>query len=289
MKLKFYCPWWGSEHLCWDDFLSAVKQAGYDGIEYAIANDSSRAKLEGVWEKLEQYGLEAIPQHYGTYDADFAKHFDTYAAWLELVKPLPAPKIDSQTGKDFFSFEQNKQLVDLAVAHTQSSGVDVFHETHRNKFAFAAHITKEYLQKIPYLKLTLDASHWVNVAESYLDDQPEAMALAISRTEHIHARVGYPEGPQVPDPRVPEWQEAVEKHLAWWDKVVARKRAEKATSFTITPEFGPYPYMVSLPFTRQPITSQWEVNKYMMDMLRERYQDVRVATSSRSASEIIEG
>ena len=41
--------------------------------------------------------------------------------------------------------------------------------------------------------------------------------------------------------------------------------------FTITPEFGPWPYMPALPFTRQPITSQWEVNVYMRDLLKKRY------------------
>jgi len=148
----------------------------------------------------------------------------------------------------------------------------VHHETHRGKFSFAAHITKQYLQKIPDLQITLDASHWVCVAESFLKNQQEAMHLAIERTEHIHARVGYEEGPQVPDPRVPEWQYALDMHLNWWDKIAARKTNEGTDAvLTITPEFGPFPYMVSMPFTQQAITNQWEVNAYMMQLLRERY------------------
>lgn len=272
MNVKFFCPRWGCEHIEWDTFVQQVKQAGYDGIEYGIPNETSHNELSEVGERLDKYQLEVIPQHYGTYDADFSKHYERYGLWLDLVKPFKALKIDSQTGKDFFTFDQNKQLIDLAVEHTLATGVPVYHETHRNKFAFAAHIAKDYLLKIPYLKITLDISHWINVAESFLEDQQEATALAISRTEHIHARVGYPEGPQVPDPRVPEWQEAVDKHLAWWDKIIDRKQAEDTASVvTITPEFGPYPYMVPLPFTQQPITNQWEVNKYMMDLLRDRY------------------
>jgi sugar phosphate isomerase/epimerase len=272
MKFKFFCPRWGCENILWDDYLNNVKQAGYDGIEYGIPNETTHEELSEVWEKLEEHQLDVIPQHYGTYDADFQKHYDRYSAWLDLVKPFKALKIDSQTGKDFFTFEQNKQLIDVAVEHTKQTGVEVYHETHRNKFPFAAHITKDYLSRIPYLKITLDISHWINVAESFLEDQQEATDLAISRTEHIHARVGYPEGPQVPDPRVPEWQEAVNKHIVWWDKIVERKRAEGENAVvTITPEFGPYPYMVAMPFTQQPITNQWEVNKYMMDLLRDRY------------------
>ena len=150
--------------------------------------------------------------------------------------------------------------------------MNIIHETHRNKFAFAAQVAKEFLEKIPELKITLDVSHWVCVAESYLEDQPEALRLAIERTEHIHARVGYPEGPQVPDPRIPAWQSALEIHLGWWDQIYKRKQKEKQI-LTITPEFGPFPYMFHLPSTGEPISNQWEINAFMMNLLKKRYQN----------------
>ena len=270
MNIKFFCPRWGSENLSWDDFLLKVKNAGYSGVEYAVSNEITKQELEDVWEKSDKHRLEIIPQHYATYEADFSKHHDVYCAWFEKIKSFNASKIDSQTGKDFFSFDQNKLLIDVAVNHTKNTGVEVYHETHRNKFAFAAHVTKEYLQKIPYLKLTLDISHWINVAESFLEDQQEAVDLAISRTEHIHARVGYPEGPQVPDPSAPEWQQTLDHHLAWWDKIV-NTQLNKNAEVTITPEFGPYPYMVHLPNTNKPISNQWDINIFMMKLLKERY------------------
>lgn len=267
MNIQFYCPRWGSERLSWEDFCRQVKQEGYDGIEYGIAASTTSQELDEAWNTAVRYELKIIPQHYDTYEANFTRHYELYQAWLEKLKPYPAGKINSQTGKDFFSFSQNEVLIQAAA----TSGLNIVHETHRNKFSFAAHITKEYLQAIPGLQLTLDASHWVCVAESYLDDQPEAMQLAIERTEHIHARVGYPEGPQVPDPRVPAWQEALHRHLVWWDKVAERKRKEKAT-LTITPEFGPFPYMVHVPATGNPIADQWAVNSYMMRLLKKRYE-----------------
>ncbi|MFD2163964.1 sugar phosphate isomerase/epimerase [Paradesertivirga mongoliensis] len=272
MKFKFFCPRWGSENISWDLFCQRVKNEGYDGVEYGIPNEVEIRELDEAWQSFEKHGLDVIPQHYGTYDADFSRHFDNYAGWLEMVRPYPALKIDSQTGKDYFSFERNKRLIELAAEHTRLSGVAVFHETHRNKFTFAAHITFEYLSRLPDLRITLDASHWVNVAESFLEDQQEAMDLAILRTEHIHARVGYPEGPQVPDPAAPEWNEALQFHLNWWDKVVERKRLEGETLVTITPEFGPYPYMVHLPYSQKPVSDQWANNVYMMNLLKERYQ-----------------
>jgi len=264
--IEFYCPRWGSENIDWDLFCAKVKDAGYDGIEYAIARTVSEKELNDVWNIVTKHNLKIIPQHYDTYEADFFRHFDLFNQWIEKIKQFPAQKINSQTGKDFFSFEQNKTLVEVA----ENSGLNIVHETHRNKFLFAAHLSKEYLQKIPFLKITLDASHWVCVAESFLEDQTDAMELAIQRAEHIHARVGYPEGPQIADPRAPEWQDALDKHLAWWDKVVLKKKAEN-TLLTITTEFGPFPYMVHHPVTGQPVADQWEVNVYMMELLKKRY------------------
>lgn len=272
MQLYFFCPRWGSESLPWDVFAQKVKAAGYDGVEYAISREVSQNELLAVADVLAKHDLRFIAQHYDTYEADFAQHHALYAAWFDLIKPLKPFRIDSQTGKDFFSFEQNKSLIDVARAYTAETGIAVFHETHRNKFSFAAHITHDYLKAIPDLNITLDASHWVNVAESYLADQPDAVQLALERTEHIHARVGHPEGPQIPDPRVPEWQPAVDVHLGWWDRVVARKRQEGPDALlTITPEFGPPPYLVTLPFTQQPITNQWAVNAFMLNLLKTRY------------------
>jgi len=270
MNIEFYCPRWGSEQLEWNLFFEKVKQAGYDGVECGIAADADEKELDAIWNLAAKHHTKLIVQHYDTYEADFSKHFDLYCAWLEKVKSYPCEKINSQTGKDFFSFEQNKALVEAAAAFSEKNGTAVLHETHRNKFLFAAHVSKASMEKLPAMKITLDASHWVCVAESYLDDQVAAMELAIERTDHVHARVGYPEGPQVPDPRVPEWEQALHKHLHWWDKVVEQKKNTNEL-LTIAPEFGPSPYMVHLPETGKPIVNQWELNVYMMELLRKRY------------------
>jgi sugar phosphate isomerase/epimerase len=269
MVVKFFCPRWGSENISWKDFFHKAKNAGYNGIEFGVPGELLTPALDEIWNLAAMHDMLLIPQHYDTYEAVYSKHYDLYCEWLEKIKPYKAIKVNSQTGKDFFSFVQNHSLIQAAEKFSQETGISVCHETHRNKFSFAAHITKEYLQKIPLLQITLDISHWVCVSESYLEDQPEAVALAIERTQHLHARVGYVEGPQVPDPRVSEWQQALQAHLAWWDKVAERKKNEDI--LTITPEFGPFPYMIPLPATNDPIANQWDVNVYMMNLLRERF------------------
>src|SRR5688572_26114354 len=191
MNIEFYCPRWGSEQLDWDLFFEKVKNAEYDGVECGVAAAATEKELNEIWNLAAKHSTKLIIQHYDTYEADFSKHFDLYCSWLEKVKSYPCEKINSQTGKDFFSLEQNKTLIGAAASFSEKTGIAVLHETHRNKFLFAAHVSKASMEQLPAMKITLDASHWVCVAESYLDDQVAAMELAIKRAEHVHARVGY--------------------------------------------------------------------------------------------------
>ncbi len=132
------------------------------------------------------------------------------------------------------------------------------------------HSGRDYFSFDDNKKFTLDISHWCNVHESLLDDQPETIELALQRTEHIHARIGYAEGPQVNDPRAPEWEGTVKQHFAWWDKVVERKKKNGETMTFLT-EFGPPLYMPTLPYTLQAVSNQWEINVHMLQLLRKRY------------------
>jgi hypothetical protein len=102
------------------------------------------------------------------------------------------------------------------------------------------------------------------------EDQQGRVQRAIEHSLHIHARVGHPEGPQVTDPRAPEWRQAVEAHLEWWQKILQQRALAGAKTLTICPEFGPPGYMVVQPYTRQPIADLREVNLYMKDLLKER-------------------
>ncbi len=269
MKIHFLCPSWGNE-LPFDKFAQKVKAAGYDGVEMSLPIDDSAQKVQ-ILDSISGADLLFVGQHWETVTVDFDRHKSEYLDRLHNLSDGKPLLIDSQTGKDFFSFEQNMTLVKLASAFTAETGVPVVHETHRGKFSFAAHVTERFLLANPELRIGADFSHWCNVAESMLDDQEAALSLAISRADHIHARVGFPEGPQIPDPRASEWADVLAKHLGWWDRIVIRARTEGRNCLCITPEFGPYPYMTILPGSKQPIANQWDINVFMMTLLRSRY------------------
>jgi sugar phosphate isomerase/epimerase len=271
MKIKYFCPRWGSENLSWDMFCRKVKAAGYDGIETGIPFDEAE-KLE-IKHALHENDLLLIGQYFQSFEQDFVQHAESFKKHLYNIIEMNPVLIDSQTGKDYFTAGQNKQLFDMASQISKESGILIAHETHRNKALYAAHVAKELLINNPDIVITADFSHWCNVSESFLEEHTEAVDLAVSKAVHIHARVGHTQSAQVPDPRVPEWQAALNTHLGWWDRIVNCRKNSAAATMTITPEFGPSPYLVHHPYTRMPVTNQWDCNIYIMELLKKRYNN----------------
>lgn len=267
MKLEVYYPWWGSESLPHQDFAAKVADAGYVGVEAFLSEQVDSQKFRT---SLDKKGLKYIAQHALTLDPNFKSHRETHTDRLQRLANLEPVFLSSQTGRDIFSYEQNKELIEIASDIGSETGVPIFHETHRGRFSFAAHVTRCYLEDIPELKLTVDISHWCTVAESMLEDQEEAVHLALSRAEHLHARVGFAQGPQVIDPRAPVWEHEVERHLTWWEQVARRMSAEGRSAMTVTVEFGPVPYTAVHPATGEPILEQWEANQAIRHLLQTR-------------------
>ncbi len=253
-----------------DSFCAKAKAAGYDGIEMWWPNDAK--EKENLFAALKKYGLE-IGFLVGDSSADYKKNLDNFTKNLELAATNTIQKplyINCHSGKDYFSFEQNLAFMSATSKMKTQTGIRICHETHRSRILFNAPLTRQFIERVPDLKITADLSHWCCVHESLLEDQTGTVDLALSKTEHIHARIGHAEGPQVNDPRAPEWAKAVEIHFGWWDKVVERLRKENQT-VTILTEFGPPDYMPTLPYTRQAVANQWDINVYMMNILKKRY------------------
>lgn len=267
MKIKHFCPTWGIESWGLETAAKRVKEAGYDGMEIAVGEK----EYELAAKTMKDNGLELILMAFtgGKNPAEIKENYKRTLEKIGVHKPL---LINSHTGKDYLSFEQNAEIIQVAMDFQKLSGIKVLHETHRGRFSYSAPATQHYFVTFPNLRITADFSHWVNVSESLLADQAENMERSIARTDHIHSRVGHPEGPQVNDPRAPEWKDCLDAHLAWWDKVVELHRKKGTEVFTITHEFGPAPgYLQTLPYTNQPVASQWDINIYMMKLLKERY------------------
>jgi len=268
-ELKLLATNWGWPGSI-EDYCARVKKDGYDGIEIWWQYDQ-KAQDE-LFAALKRNQLEVGFLCAG-HEPKFADNFSSFkkmvtaAATNKLQKPL---YINCHSGKDFFSFDDNRNFIDFTMGLARDAGIKICHETHRSRILFAAPVARHFMAAIPGLRITLDISHWCNVHESLLQDQQDTINVALERVDHIHARVGHPEGPQVNDPRAPEWADALNAHLAWWDKVVEIKK-KAGDRLTILTEFGPPHYMPALPYTVQPVSDQWAINVHMMQMLRKRY------------------
>jgi sugar phosphate isomerase/epimerase len=269
LSLKVLGTNWGFQGTT-DQFCAAVKKEGYDGIE--MWWPGTKEKQNELFTALKKHDLE-VGLLCGSGEKDFATHLDAFKKSINAAsseyqqKPL---YINCHSGRDFFTYEQNKAFIDHTTEASTKSGIPIYHETHRGRMLFAAHIARNFIEKNPALRLTLDISHWCNVHESLLQDQDETVKVALSRVGHIHSRIGHEEGPQVNDPRAPEWEAAVKAHLAWWDIVVEQK-VKSGEPLTILTEFGPPNYLPTVPFTHQPLADQWAINVHMMHLLRKRY------------------
>lgn len=251
-------------------FCEAAKKEGYDGVELWWPDDAKGQ--DEMFNAVAKHGLQ-IGFLSGGWQENQQEHLDIFkrltrdAATNKVQKPL---YINCHSGRDYFTIEQNRPFIQHTTKLSKETGIPIYHETHRGRIMFAAHVTKQYMDLEPELRLTLDISHWCNVHESMLGDQEETVQKALKRVDHIHARIGHPEGPQVNDPRAPEWAGIVKRHIEWWDVVVKEKK-EKGQTMTFLTEFGPADYMQALPYTRQEVADQWAINVHMMHLLRERY------------------
>ncbi len=259
--------WQGSLH----ELLEKSKAAGYNGIETWWSADKAATKT--LLDALQKYEME-VGFLAGSGHSDYAQHKAAFETAVQAASSISTQKplyVNCHSGKDYFSFEQNCALVQYTLAKAASTGIPIYHETHRSRMCFSLPNTHALLVKNPGMQLTLDASHWTNVHESMLHDQAESLAFALQNCGHIHARIGHAQGPQVNDPRAPEWKSALDRFFEWWDEVVKNKakRGEKAITFLT--EFGPPTYLPTLPYTQQPVANQWDINQYMLGLIRNRY------------------
>lgn len=272
MKILFFRSVWGLEDIpALEDKFKKIKAGGFDGVELDVPLDAATCKQ--AREVLDDLELAVVAQQWRTSGPTVAAHLASFEPQYERALILRPLYLNSHTGRDHFTVAENLAIFDHASGLAARHGLEVYHETHRSRALFSAPAAMALLDARPQLKLVADFSHWCCVHESLLADQAERVACAMTRSFAIHARVGHPQGPQVPDPRDPLWQPNLAAHLDWWQSIAAQRRAEGCAWLPICPEFGPAPYMTLLPHSHQPIADLWEINCFMRDWLKAQLLD----------------
>ncbi|WP_244235334.1 sugar phosphate isomerase/epimerase family protein [Paenibacillus lautus] len=261
LNIQLYKALWGMEGSCRDQ-LTRAAQAGYAGIEAPLPP----ANLEAEFKDL----LEEFQLHYIAQVTTSVPHQETFAEQARRAAAFGPKLIVSHSARDGMKIEEQLRFFEAALKVEQEVGITIGHETHRSRAMFTPWTTRTLLEEFPELSITADFSHWCCVTESLLEDYAEDMEAAIRRTVHIHARVGYAQGPQVPHPGAPEYSRELTVFEAWWSRIVQYRREQGFSHTSITPEFGPPGYMHTLPFTGAPVADLWEVNEWMAKRISER-------------------
>ena len=267
MQLLIIRSKWDLDNLPLDQFLVRIRQQGFDGSEIHLPSLHESPETTLALHQENHLAFVMMITTEGRTPEEHLTSLEQRYKQAVRYKPL---HINCHTGRDVFSLEDNLRIFRRGLALVEEHGVPLYHETHRGRATFSLLSTLAILRALPALKLTADFSHWCCVHESLLSDMLEGLDVAIRQTGYVHARVGHPEGPQVSDPRAPEWQNAVEAHLGWWEQIAASARGRESAQLAICPEFGPPPYMPTLPYTQTAVADVDEIVRHMMQLLRAR-------------------
>jgi hypothetical protein len=267
MKLKAYKSLWELDGV-WRGVLDQVKEVGYAGVEYIPPANPAEDRIFRA--DLDALNLEFIAQVV-TRAPDHTKSFRDQVLRAADLNPV---LINSHSAADRMSFDDQLRFFEAALEVEQEVGIRIAHETHRGRAFFTPWSTSAVLKRLPELKVGADLSHWAVACECLPELDDPDVRMSLERAIHIHGRVGYQEGPQVPDPRAPEYAFEVERFLQLWLTICTHRKAAGYEVMTFTPEFGPAPYLHLQPFTRQPVANLWDVNLWMFQTFKTKYDEL---------------
>ena len=196
------------------------------------------------------------------------QHLEQLREQLARALQFEPLKISLITGSDSWDSSVQHYFLEAVLDLIDPLPVPVSLETHRSRSLFNPWRLPAWLQQHPRLRLTADLSHWCAVSERLMTPDLLPVQAIATHVDHIHARVGHPQGPSVPHPFAPEWADALEAHRACWQMFLDSGNRDRCQPVTITPEFGPDGYMPLQPFRAEPLADVQELNAAMASWLR---------------------
>jgi hypothetical protein len=275
MRLKLVRHLWGVDlGRGLRPYLAGWRDVGYQAIEVSLRvmpNDDARAELLDVVRGGDWGWVPQVFSNDFVAGGSVGEHLASLRAQVEECLDHRPVFINAHSGYDAWSTNQAQDYFGAALELEKAVGVTIAHETHRSRCFATPWQTRDMLRLYPGLRLTCDLSHWVCVCERLLPDFDDVIDLAAQHCQHVHARVGYAGGPQVPDPAAPEYAVHLAAHEAWWERIWRAQHARGLAESTLTPEFGPPPYLQTLPHTQAPVVDLTRVCDWMARRQAERY------------------
>lgn len=282
MRLEIYKTLWGHTG-SYAEAAAQAREAGFDGFEGAVPPVEQVPELAAV---LHENRLAYIAEvcTAGSYVPDrrasVGEHLASLENALARVAPLAPRFVNCIGGCDAWPLDRSLAFFEGALALGERYGLTISFETHRSRSLYNPWTTLAVLERLPSLRLTCDFSHWCVVCERLLDSEPDVLERVAAHAHHIHARVGYDQGPQVPDPAAPEYAAALAAHQRWWEMIWQAQHLRDVVVTTLTPEFGPDGYLHELPYTRAPVADLWNINRWIARIERAHFRQFLVRAES---------
>ena len=267
MDLKLFKTLWGFDGASVDDAVAELLAAGMQGLEgSAPAQVNAQTYMA---ELLKNNNLDYIAEitTAGSYvpdrSASLQQHLDSLEEKLQHSVPLKPLFVSCLGGCDAWPEAMSIEFFKQAIALANKYNLCISFETHRSRSLFNPWVTQRIVEQLPEIHLTVDFSHWCVVCERLMNTELDVIHAIANNVKHIHARIGYAQGPQVPDPRAPEYEDALRAHQSWWEIIWQAQLKQSKQVTTMTPEFGPDGYLHTIPFSAEPVANLWEINCWM--------------------------
>eukprot|EP00966_Prymnesium_polylepis_P075841 1758758-Prymnesium_polylepis.1 len=246
--------------------IAGVRAAGFDGIEMSLAeykecSDDEQRALRGA---LRSHDMSLIMSAYSSWDnyvgafdgrSTVQDHTHTMTQQLREIAEVAsavgpgALRVNGHSGSDAWTEAEACEFFEATTEAASTLGdalPPLSHETHRGRYLCCPFATARLLRRVPTLRLTSDFSHWVVKCERLLDSPEEAALLhgdIAPAVDHLHARIGTPQSPQVADVRSPLAAGAAERFYSFWESVWGAHEQASVSSrssvLTATIEYGP--------------------------------------------------
>ena len=248
MALRVFASAWGNA-THWGSLrrlMDGLQFKGFAGLEASLSDlgDDADARAATAQQARDR-GLELIVglySHWTDYEGTWApaspaEHLDQLRRQVDACAALDPIHINVHAGCDSWPEDISTRFYEDAQSIVPANAS---FETHRGRPLGHAFQCKRILDAVPGLRLTADPSHWHVVHERFLDmntrDERVLMNTVAGRVDHVHARIGNEERPQL---AAPFDDAAVDWHVAFWRKCWA------AGARTACVEYGPAPYQLT--------------------------------------------
>jgi sugar phosphate isomerase/epimerase len=276
LQLRIFRHLWGVGEPVAD--LDGFKAAGYEGLEfYPPAYPGLEEALRAGMDRLHWPCVVQVI----TSGRTVAEHLRSLHEQVAAGGRFGPLFYNVQSGLDAFGDAEAAHYFGEALKLEADLPVPMLHETHRGKILCNPWRTRRILESFAGLKVVADFSHFVCGCERLPDDLEETFRIIAGRSRHIHTRVGHEQGPQVYDPRAPEYARHLQAHERWWSWIweAAARRGE--ASITATPEFGPPPYQPAWPLPDRPAVPLGVICDWMAGRNREQFARWSAALGAR--------